>query len=305
MKHLKRNIAAVFLGLCTLASVLQTADAKPKSPKGHLFIVGGGKRTPEMMRRFVELAGGAENARIVVIPMASSIPDTVGMEQVQQLKELGLKDATFTLMSRGEALAESTTARFNGVTGVFFSGGDQSRLTAILNGTPVLQKIKQLYADGAVIGGTSAGAAVMTAMMITGKERLSRDTNNAYAVIRKGNIETTEGFGFIQDAIVDQHFIRRKRHNRLFSLVLEHPKFLGIGIDEATAIIMTPTRTFQVVGEGMVMVFDARKAQSIATDKNENFSAANITMHLLGAGDSFSLNTRQPIMKHTTHESKH
>jgi cyanophycinase len=174
-----------------------------------------------------------------------------------------------------------------------------------LNGTPLLRKLKQLYLDGAVIGGTSAGAAIMSAMMITGKEHLSRDTNNAYSFIRGGNIETAEGLGFIHDAIVDQHFIRRKRHNRLLSLVLEHPGLLGIGIDEGTAIVVTPTRKFEVVGEGTVMVFDARRARNISTDKNQNLSAANITMHLLGAGDSFILDTRQPIMKRSTHESKH
>ncbi len=268
------------------------AHALCAAPKGHLFIIGGGTRSAAMMSRFVSLAGGAANARIVVFPMASGIPDTVGNEQTASLRGLGVCDARCLNLSREQAQSDEIVRQLDGVTGVFFSGGDQSRLTGTLAGTAVLKKIKQLYAQGAVIGGTSAGAAVMSGMMITGRELLAHDSANAYSFIKRKNVETTPGFGFIDNAIVDQHFVTRKRHNRLLSLVLENPTLVGIGIDEATAIIVNPDGTFDVTGDGSVMVFDAPASMRISENAKGHLGADTILLHLLTAGDSFNFTTR-------------
>ena len=268
----------------SLAPLLEGAPAK-----GHLFIVGGGNRTSELMSRFVELAGGRDRARIVVLPMASAEPADTGREQAQEIQALGVRDVSSLIFTREQAENETDAARLDGATGVFFSGGDQSRLTEILNGTAALRKIKQLYQDGAVIGGTSAGAAVMSALMITGDELLAHDPKEGFTFIKRENVKLVEGFGFLRTAIVDQHFVTRKRHNRLISAVLEHPALIGIGIDEATAIVVNPNGMFHVVGDNSVIVYDARKARHVRADARGNLGARDIRMHLLLSGDDFPL----------------
>jgi cyanophycinase len=284
---------AAALSLCAM---ILSGSVLAQTPRGHLVIIGGGNRGPEVMNTFVRLAGG-ERSRIVVLPMASGLAASAGPEQIAFLKKHGAGQVEYMNLSREQADADSVVRLFDGVTGVFFSGGVQSRLTAALKGTRLERKLHELYRDGAVIGGTSAGAAVMSALMITGDERLNTDTANAYASIRAGNVVTTEGLGFVGDAIVDQHFIRRKRHNRLLSLVLEHPKLIGIGIDEATAIVWNPDRTFDVVGEATVLVLDASDAKDITSDKNGNLAAADLRLHLLKSGDRFDLAARKVLRR--------
>lgn len=255
--------------------------------RGHLLIIGGGKRTPEIMQRFIDLAGGADRARIVVFPMASGVPDTTGMEQAEQLRRMGVRDVRWMLFDRATALRPGFADTLNGTTGVFFSGGDQSRLTAVIAGTPVHEALLRLHREGAVMGGTSAGAAVMSSIMLTGNELRNADSANAFIAIQQGNIETVQGLGFTEDIIVDQHFVRRKRLNRLLSVVLEHPRLPGVGIDEATAIDVAPDGGFTVLGEGTVVVFDARMATGIHADRNGNLGARGIITHILSAGEQF------------------
>ena len=188
---------------------------------------------------------------------------------------------------------QSNIEKLKGVTGIFFGGGDQSKLTDIFFKTDFLKKIKQIYTDGGVIGGTSAGTAVMSKIMITGNELINKDPEEIYIFIKKNNIETKEGFGFINNAIIDQHFVKRKRHNRLISIVLENPELPGIGIDEETAIIVNPDNTFEVIGENSVIVYDASSVKSIKLDKNGNLGADNIKLQILVQGDKYNLSSHQ------------
>jgi cyanophycinase len=153
-------------------------------------------------------------------------------------------------------------------------------------------RLHRLYEQGAVLAGTSAGAAVMSAVMITGEER--RPTaDSAFNTIAMENIVTSAGFGFIQNAIIDQHFVRRKRYNRLLSLVLENSKLLGLGIDEATAIWVKPDGTFEVIGENAVIVFDAAPAKIEKDSASFGLRAAEIKMHVLRHGAIYDLNSRK------------
>jgi cyanophycinase len=135
----------------------------------------------------------------------------------------------------------------------------------------------------------------MSEMMLTGDERLNRDSANAYAFIKQENVVTAQGLGFLASVIVDQHFIRRKRHNRLLSLVLENPALLGIGIDESTAIIVEPDSTFRVIGDRSVMVLDAGAAAGIRANASGNMGVTGVQLHLLLPGDRFNLRTRSLI----------
>lgn len=285
------------LRIATLALVLPAllpALGPARNAKGHLVIIGGGERTEVIMRRFVELAGGGEKAKIIVIPLASGEARKAGAEMVVEFNGLGVKNADWLLFDRTEAMSDSVAAKFDGATGVYFTGGDQVRVTRVIVGTPLHEKLLQLYRDGAVIGGTSAGAAIMSKIMITGDELINKDTNNIFVSIEKGNVQTIEGLGFLDDVIIDQHFVKRKRLNRLISVVLEHPELPGIGIDESTAIIVMPDRSYEVMGEGTVVVFDARGATSIHTDTRGNLAARNIVLHLCSSGEKFQIPSRKP-----------
>ena len=184
---------------------------------------------------------------------------------------------------------------FDGATGIYFTGGDQVRITRALLNTPVHRALLDLYRNGAVIGGTSAGAAIMSEVMITGDEKINKDSTSLFPMIRLGNVETVEGMGFVTDAIIDQHFVRRKRHNRLISVVLEHPQLVGVGIDEATAIVLGPDHTFRVTGASIVVVYDATKATKATTDAAGNLSASGLTLHVLKAGDGYDLSGRRVL----------
>lgn len=211
--------------------------------RGTLMIVGGGPQPPALVQQFVDLAGGRGHAKIVVFAEASEEGAQSGVEKATDLEALGA-DARNVWVDRAQANTDSVARLLDGATGVWFGGGDQVRLIKVLRGTKTETAIRARYAAGAVIGGTSAGAAVMSEVMITGDERhpggARRDTTTAFMTIARGNIVTDTGFALIRDAIIDQHFLRRARHNRLISLVLERAPHLGAGIDESTAIIVHP-----------------------------------------------------------------
>jgi cyanophycinase len=284
--------AAIFAVAVGLAAAPAPASAGPA--RGYLLIIGGGERTGDVMARFVQLAGGPR-ARIAVIPNASSVPDEVGPEQVAELVATGAGHAVELNLTREPPDATTTLEAFEGTTAVFFCGGDQSRLTAALGGTPLLERIRQLYAEGGVVGGTSAGAAVMSGVMITGDERRRAEEDEAFSVILKDDVVTSAGFDLLEGTIVDQHFLARRRHNRLISLVLEHPERLGIGIDEDTAILVSPDRTFEVLGRRQVLVLDASSARNLGADAEGRLSGEGLALHLLRAGQRFDLASRTPL----------
>jgi cyanophycinase len=266
----------------------------PPKAKGYLFIIGGGDRTESMMRRFVELAGQFGNGKIVVFPMASSEPEETGAALVSEFRNLGARQVESHVLTREQAMSEDSARLLNDAGGVFFSGGDQSRQMAVLRRTPVHRRLLELYDQGCVMAGTSAGAAVMSEVMITGEERRKVEEGHEFESLEAENIVTSEGLGFIRTAIIDQHFVTRKRHNRLISLVAERPLLLGIGIDEETAIIVSPDETFEVLGQKSVVIYDGSRADvTIAPSRLIGLRGA--AMHVLVAGDRFDLKTRRAV----------
>jgi cyanophycinase len=266
------------------------AQSAPERPAGHLLIVGGGRQPDELVAHFVALAGGPGRARIAVLPMASGDAAEAGREKVEQLREFGAEAFSLDL-TRAQAESDSVAALLDGATGVWFPGGDQARLTRALLDTPVLEAIRRRYREGAVIGGTSAGAAVMSDSMITGQQRRPGvDTLGYYGdefpSVARGAIHLAPGFGLLPGALVDQHFLRRERHNRLLAATLERPRLLGVGIDESTALQVGPDGTWTVVGESAVLVFDAREAR-VTAGSAPVLGAAGVRLHLLPAGSAF------------------
>lgn len=262
--------------------------------RGHLVIIGGGDKTIEMMQTIVDLAGGP-SAKIIVIPNASSDPLESATYNVDEFKNLGCTNVDYILFDREDADKDSLVEKLNGATGIFFSGGDQAFLTRDMLGSKLLKRVYEIYYNGGVISGTSAGAAVMSEVMITGNELINKDSSENFISIQNGNIEVKEGFGFIKTAFIDQHFIKRKRLNRTISILLENPELLGIGIDESTCIIVNPDDTFEVLGENQVIVFDATDSTNIEVDKNGNLGAQNIKMDILLSGNKFDLKSKSVI----------
>lgn len=280
-------VAAALLAACAPQEPAPAAAAKPK---GYLFIVGGGDRDEPLMRRYVALAQRNGPAKIVIFTMASSVPLETGPGLVAEFKRYGVEDAAYFHLTREEALDPANLKILDGVTGVWFSGGDQAKQTAVLLDTPLHKKMLELYADGCLLGGTSAGAAVMSEFMITGDERRTENKEGTWEVIWADNILHSEGFGFVRNAVIDQHFVTRRRHNRLISVVLENPTLVGVGIEESTAVLVRPDGKYEVLGEGQVIIYDARRAKT-ARSADGRLGGHGLAMHVLLAGDVYDLAT--------------
>jgi cyanophycinase len=228
--------------------------------------------------RAIALSGGPA-AVVAVFPQASELKET-GQDAVTFWKQAGAGQAVeVTVADRAAAVAA-----VNAATLIWFPGGDQVRLADALRGTGLPELIRRRYAEGATVGGTSAGAAVMSAAMITGDADLES--------ITAGRTRIAEGFGLLPGVIIDQHFQKRQRMNRLISAVLDRPSLIGVGIDEKTAIVVTGGRRFEVLGDSSVVVIDARRAKVGPAHEGALASGSGLKMHVLVAGMTFDLRSK-------------
>ncbi len=276
---MRNGLIAALFSLAVSAGMPSAA-----TPKGDLVLIGGGSKPAAAMTRFVELAGGRD-AAIIVFPTASEAPDTPTYYEKLFGEELGCSDVFVApVHERADALDEALAARVAAAGGIFFGGGDQRRITAALDGTPVGEAVRDAYERGAVVGGTSAGTACQSPLMITG--------DGDFTVLTAGNIVLTEGLGLFRGVIVDQHFVARRRANRLLSVVMEHPDLVGVGVDEGTAVWVRPDNTFLVLGDGWVVVFDARRAtvrRGADLDTGPALGVHGMLTHVLLPGETFDL----------------
>ena len=301
-------VALALLAPCTNA-VAQSAvrsghTASMKgAPRGTLLIVGGGTQPQELVKLFVDLAGGAGHARIAVVPMASEESAKSGKDKADELRALGA-DVVVVDVRRAQADADSVVKLIDGATGIWFNGGDQARLTAQLQGSATLRAIHERYHNGAVIGGTSAGAAIMSDTMITGNQHFPGlaapvDSGNSSSRIGRNTMEIIPGLGFLHGAIVDQHFIRRQRENRLISVVLERPTLVGVGIDEGTALRVYPDGHWQVLGASAAVVIDARVA-TVTPKGAPRLGGTGIRLSILPAGSTYEPRTGKATLPKET-----
>jgi cyanophycinase len=257
--------------------------------RGNLVIVGGGPRPESIMNKIVELS---TDRSMLIIPMASSIPDTVGWQQRDQFYGYGATQVDILIMDENDKNEPAIAEQIRNARGIWFSGGDQNRLMDYLGDGILIEAIHEAYQNGAVISGTSAGAAVMSRVMITGDE-MNPDPNRAFATISKDNVVTTAGIGLIDNMIIDQHFIRRSRLNRLISTMLDHPEKLAAGIDEATALWVHADGMHEVLGEGQVIVLMEGEQSDVEPDALH--AATGIQMHILTPGSRFYLTENQQL----------
>jgi len=280
-----------FVRLVVVALLAVSALAADTPQRGHLMLIGGGEKPRAAMEKFVELAGG-KDAPIVVIPTASQEPDTAEYYENLFRKEYGSTDVVvLPIRSKADASTPANVAAAKRARGIFFGGGDQVRILVALAATPVLDSLRDAYRNGAVVGGTSAGTACQSDLMLTGE--------GDFKVIQSRSVELWEGLGFLRDdVIVDQHFIARQRQNRLLAVILERPGHLGIGVDEDTAIWVRPDDTFEVIGDRSVMVFDAGGSdihRVARADGKELLGVHGMRVHIVLPGERFDIARRVPI----------
>lgn len=262
--------------------------------RGQLVIIGGAEDKDgdcKVLREFVRRAGGV-NARIVVMTVATEMPREVGENYIRVFERLGCEDIRIIdTVAREDASSSTHLEAVMKATGVFFTGGDQARITGVLKDTELDTAIHKRYQEGIVVGGTSAGAAMMPDVMIVEGDS---ETNPRVNVVEMG-----PGMGFLPGIVVDQHFLQRGRLGRLLSALAQQPAVLGFGIDENTAVVVQDNK-FQVVGEGAVTVVDV--ADIVHTNigeilKDEALAICGAKLHILPDGYWFDLKTRKPILE--------
>lgn len=258
------------MGIWLIAAVL-LADPQAELPKGRLVVIGGGETPTVVVNRTLELSGG-KSSKIAVLPAAN--PE-YGPSSVATWKRNGANNVV--LVNPQQPAAAVKTIREADL--IWLPGGLQGVFMNNIRGSDIAETIRARYRDGAIIGGSSAGAAVMGKTMIGGKSDLDS--------LRVGNAPYLQnGLGLWPEAIVDQHFLQKGRFNRLALAVIDYPDLLGIGIDEETAVIVRG-RNFEVVGDNNVTVIDGRKASREKLNKGEPAAARNLKIHVLRAGMTF------------------
>ncbi|MGQ9617846.1 MAG: cyanophycinase [Candidatus Aminicenantia bacterium] len=254
---------------------------------GHLIIMGGGPRPEEVMKKFVELSGPG---KIVVFPTASSEPEVTGENLKKEFEKAGAREViVLNIRKREDAENPEFFEKAKDANGFFFSGGDQRRITEAFLETPFHQFLKRKFKDGAVIGGTSAGTAAMSELMITGE--------GDFTVIEKGSVELAKGLGLFKYGILDQHFLKRQRNNRLISAVLQNPHFIGVGIDEGTAIWVKPGWKFEVMGNSQVTIYEVKKEKIFAKNISgkQKLGTLQLVERIIYKGYGYDLRKRKVL----------
>jgi cyanophycinase len=280
------------------------------NPKGKLIIIGGAVDKGSfaennftdqveknlnffekgILKRIIDESKNGKESRIEIIPTASKIPTVVGTEYAKAFQYLGAENVeVLNIENREDALSDDSYNRIKNADVIFFTGGDQLRLSSIIGGTPMHDLILQKYHDEEFIYvGTSAGAASASKSMIY--------EGSSHEALLKGEIKITSGLGLIDHVIVDTHFVQRGRIGRLFQAVVSNPKTLGIGLGEDTGLLVTEGNSMEALGSGLVILVDGRNiSDTNITDVNigEPISIKNLVVHVMSKSDKYLLKEHQ------------
>ena len=280
------------------------------TPKGKLIIIGGAVDKGSfaesnftdqveknlnffekgILKRIIDESKNGKESRIEIIPTASKIPTVVGTEYAKAFQYLGAENVeVLNIENREDALSDESYNRIKNADVIFFTGGDQLRLSSIIGGTPMHDLILQKYHDEEFIYvGTSAGAASASKSMIY--------EGSSHEALLKGEIKITSGLGLIDHVIVDTHFVQRGRIGRLFQAVVSNPKTLGIGLGEDTGLLITEGNEMEALGSGLVILVDGRNiSDTNITDVSigEPISIKNLVVHVMSKSDKYLLKEHQ------------
>ena len=270
--------------------------AKTKNPRaGRLLVIGGAEDPDEnemhILPHLVEMAGG-KDARIVICSSPSEDPEDKVRTYGKLFEKLGVKEVIGApITERTEAERPEYLEAVGRATAIFFTGGDQLRLTSLMAGTEFCETIRtRLYGDGLVVAGTSAGAAAMSSVMIIGGKN--------EGTVRREDVDLAPGLGYWRDVVVDTHFSQRGRTSRLMTIFAQNPQVMGVGIDENTALDCVPGEGFTVIGEGVVTLFDGRISHTNAAmvGDEDTLALTDSVVHVLPRGYGFNLRTKRPLL---------
>lgn len=260
---------------------------------GNLIIIGGaedknGKK--EILKKVCESID-KEKDQLLIATIATEYPEEVAKKYTEVFSSLGVKNIEILdINNRSEAFEDNNIELVSRAKAIFFTGGDQLRITSLLGGTPVYRRILDAYNNGTHIVGTSAGASVMSnTMIVEGKDEDDP---------RKCTLKMSPGLGLVDNIIIDQHFVQRGRIGRLLTGVAQNPQVLGIGIDENTAIILRKDGIIKVLGSGAVYFIDGSEiSYSNISEQNsdEVLSIFNVRIHVLKDGDRYNLDNNAPF----------
>ena len=278
------------------------------NPKGKLVIIGGavdkGSFTEKnfekqveknlnffetgILKRLIIESKHKENSRIEIITTASNIPKEVGPEYARAFEFLGAKNVDVLYIEKREhALDEESVERLRKADVVMFTGGDQLRLTSILGGTPFHDLLINKYQnEDFIFAGTSAGAAAASNNMIY--------QGSSSEALLKGEVKITSGLGFIDNVVIDTHFVQRGRIGRLFQSVVGNPKVLGIGLGEDTGLLITHNNRMEAIGSGLVILVDGREIKDTnltEVELGQPISISHLVTHVMSKYDTFDLDT--------------
>ncbi len=264
------------------------------SIKGGLIIIGGAEDksgSREILKKVADMID-KEKDTMIVSTLASDLGKEVGYDYKNLFHDLGVKNVQILdVSSREECDDKELLEMVRNASLIFFTGGNQLKITSLVGGTPLYEEMKRLHENGGIFAGTSAGAAVMSeTMIVRGPDEESP---------KKNNLSKCPGFGFMQGVMIDQHFAQRGRIGRLLGAIAENPSILGIGIDEDTAIVVNKKESyFNVIGSGAVYIIDGRYLTYSSLLEQENevpLSLFNVKMHVLKSGNCFDLLRKQPL----------
>lgn len=256
---------------------------------GPLLIIGGHEDKEGDRLILKEVAKRLDGGRLVIATVASHEPDGYFDAYVEAFKAIGVTDLIeLYVHERADSGEDDIVGRLDGVAGVFFTGGDQLRISSQIGDTALERRLMDLHRSGALIAGTSAGASVMSETML-----VKGPSGESY---RMGELHMAPGLGLMKDVIIDQHFAERGRYGRLLGAVAHNPRLLGVGIDENTALLVEGEQG-EVLGAGAVYVVDGQTVShsNIAEARaDEALSIFDVRMHVLSSGDRFEFRSRRP-----------
>jgi cyanophycinase len=256
---------------------------------GAVMAIGGAEdkfRDRIILSSFFQLAGGRD-AKIAIVPTASSI-EAAGERYKAIFLEMGASEANVLFIgSREDANGESHVETICNATGIFMTGGNQMRLSALVSGTRVAQAIKQRHDAGMIVAGTSAGASILSSHMVA--------YGASGSTPRMRMAQMIAGFGLVPELIIDQHFRQRDRIGRLLSLVASNPGLIGVGIDEDTAALVDGQNVLEVVGRHSITIVDGQDMYSdiFQIKGHEGITLSGARLHVLTPGRRFDLTTRK------------
>ena len=280
MKNFKSKIV---LSLFVLG-MIYNVNGQKNFKKGSLFIIGGGSRPSELTKKIIHESEIDKEGYGIILPMSSSEQDSAVFYAKIPFQKEGVKNIYGMYFKKNEIPTNEQLDSIKNAKLIYISGGDQDRFMNIVRNTPIEMAIRENFKRGGMIAGTSAGAAVMSEKMITGNELKHATYHSTFLNLEENNIELKKGLGFIKNSIIDQHFVRRSRYNRLITAIIEYPTLKGVGIDESTAIFIKNGKA-EVVGNSQVIVLSNMKRSKDI--RNGKLAAQGIKMDIYLNGDKF------------------